>query len=91
VRALAPALILLLAGGLAYTLGIVFYAWQRRFHHFVWHLSCWQAASCTTSRPPLLIPRPGLSSGDAVSGLGSSERRGAQDEHRTGRQARTVR
>jgi len=39
VRALAPGgLILLLAGGLAYTLGIVFYAWQRRFHHFVWHL-----------------------------------------------------
>jgi hemolysin III len=39
VRAVAPAgLILLFAGGLCYTLGIVFYAWQRRFHHFVWHL-----------------------------------------------------
>jgi hemolysin III len=30
---------LLLAGGVTYTLGIVFYAWKRlRFHHFVWHL-----------------------------------------------------
>ena len=39
VRAVAPGgLILLFAGGLCYTLGIVFYAWQRRFHHFVWHL-----------------------------------------------------
>jgi hemolysin III len=31
-------LALLFAGGLCYTLGIVFYAWQRRFHHFIWHL-----------------------------------------------------
>jgi hemolysin III len=30
---------LLIGGGVAYTLGIVFYAWTRlRFHHFVWHL-----------------------------------------------------
>ncbi len=29
---------LLLAGGLAYTLGTVFYAWQRmRYHHAIWH------------------------------------------------------
>jgi hemolysin III len=34
----AGGLVLLVAGGVAYTLGIVFYAWQRRFHHFVWHL-----------------------------------------------------
>jgi hemolysin III len=32
-------LALLIAGGLCYTLGIVFYAWHRlRFGHFVWHL-----------------------------------------------------
>ena len=37
---LAPGgLTLLFAGGLAYTLGLVFYAWQRmRYHHFLWHL-----------------------------------------------------
>lgn len=30
---------LLLAGGLCYTVGLVFYAWTGlRFHHFVWHL-----------------------------------------------------
>ena len=32
-------LVLLIAGGLAYTLGIVFYAWERLpFSHAVWHL-----------------------------------------------------
>lgn len=35
----AGGLALLLAGGLCYTAGIAFYAWERlRFHHFVWHL-----------------------------------------------------
>lgn len=30
---------LLLAGGLCYTVGLVFYAWKGlRFHHFIWHL-----------------------------------------------------
>jgi len=39
-RALEPdGIALLVGGGLAYTLGIVFYAWHRlRFGHFVWHL-----------------------------------------------------
>ena len=39
-RALSPeGLKLLVAGGLAYTLGLAFYAWQSlRYHHFVWHL-----------------------------------------------------
>lgn len=33
------ALALMLAGGLTYTGGVVFYVWQRlRFHHAVWHL-----------------------------------------------------
>lgn len=29
---------LLFAGGLAYTIGILFFAWRRRYMHFVWHL-----------------------------------------------------
>jgi hemolysin III len=31
-------LVLLLAGGLAYTLGVVFFVWRRPFHHAVWHI-----------------------------------------------------
>jgi hemolysin III len=32
-------LILLLAGGLCYSLGVIFYAWKRlAYHHAVWHL-----------------------------------------------------
>jgi hemolysin III len=32
-------LVLLLAGGLAYTVGVVFYAWRRLpYHHAIWHL-----------------------------------------------------
>ena len=36
---LAPGgLVLLIAGGLAYTGGVVFYAWERlRYHHAIWH------------------------------------------------------
>jgi hemolysin III len=39
-RTLEPAgLKLLIGGGLAYTLGLTFYAWQRlRYHHLIWHL-----------------------------------------------------
>lgn len=34
-----PALFLLLAGGLFYSGGLVFYAWKRlRYHHAIWHL-----------------------------------------------------
>jgi hemolysin III len=34
-----PGLQLLVAGGMAYTLGVVFYLWRSlRFHHAVWHL-----------------------------------------------------
>jgi hemolysin III len=29
---------LLFAGGLSYTVGILFFAWRRRYMHFVWHL-----------------------------------------------------
>lgn len=37
--ALAPGgLALLLAGGLAYTAGIIFYAWRKLpYHHAIWH------------------------------------------------------
>ena len=28
---------LLMAGGLAYSLGVVFYAWRRPYHHAIWH------------------------------------------------------
>ncbi len=31
-------LVLLLAGGLAYTLGAVFFVWRRPFYHAVWHV-----------------------------------------------------
>ena len=33
-----PGLVLLFAGGLAYTLGVVFFVWKRPFHHMVWHV-----------------------------------------------------
>jgi hemolysin III len=34
-------LVLVLAGGGSYTLGALFYAWQRlRFHHAIWHVFC---------------------------------------------------
>ena len=37
----------LLAGGVAYTGGVVFYAWQRlRFHHAVWHLCVLAGSAC---------------------------------------------
>ncbi len=30
--------VLLIAGGLCYTLGIIFYGWKRKYMHSVWHL-----------------------------------------------------
>ncbi|MBX0326985.1 hemolysin III family protein [Oscillochloris sp. ZM17-4] len=34
-----PGVILLAAGGLAYTLGVIFYVWRRLpYHHAIWHL-----------------------------------------------------
>ncbi|WP_413997593.1 PAQR family membrane homeostasis protein TrhA [Maribacter sp. 2307ULW6-5] len=37
----------LLAGGLFYTVGIVFYAWQRiPYNHFIWHLFVLGGAAC---------------------------------------------
>ena len=33
-----PGLVLLAAGGMAYSLGVVFFLWRRPFHHAVWHV-----------------------------------------------------
>lgn len=42
-----PALILLAAGGSAYTLGAVFYAWQKlAFNHAIWHLFVLAGSIC---------------------------------------------
>jgi hemolysin III len=40
-------LVLLLAGGLCYTLGVVFYVWKRlRYHHAVWHVFVLAGSVC---------------------------------------------
>lgn len=40
-------LVLLLAGGVLYSIGVVFYRWHSlRFHHAVWHLFVVAAAAC---------------------------------------------
>jgi hemolysin III len=47
VRELPPGgLFLLLAGGLFYTFGVVFYVWRRPFHHVVWHLFVLAGSIC---------------------------------------------
>jgi hemolysin III len=47
VRELATGgLALLLAGGLAYTLGVVFFVWRRPFHHAVWHIFVLAGSIC---------------------------------------------
>lgn len=36
-----PALVLVLAGGVSYTIGAGFYAWEKlRFNHAIWHVFC---------------------------------------------------
>jgi hemolysin III len=42
----APALAWLFAGGLAYTLGVIFFAWHRRFAHSIWHLFVLAGSFC---------------------------------------------
>jgi hemolysin III len=42
----AQAIALLLGGGVAYTLGVVFYAWRRPFHHAVWHVFVLAGSAC---------------------------------------------
>jgi len=42
-----PALIGLFAGGIAYTVGVIFFVnEQRRYNHFVWHLFVLTGTSC---------------------------------------------
>ena len=41
-----PAILWLAAGGLCYTVGIVFYAWKRPFFHAVWHLFVLAGSLC---------------------------------------------
>ena len=42
-----PGLLLLLAGGLFYSFGLIFYAWKRlRFHHAIWHLFVLAGSTC---------------------------------------------
>ena len=38
--------VLLLAGGLAYTLGVIFFVWRRPFHHAVWHVFVLAGSIC---------------------------------------------
>ena len=48
VQELAPGgLVLLVSGGLAYTLGVIFYSWKRMpFHHAVWHVFVLAGSIC---------------------------------------------
>lgn len=48
VRSLPPAgLAWLVAGGLFYTLGVIFFAWRRlRFNHAIWHLFVLAGSAC---------------------------------------------
>jgi hemolysin III len=48
VHALHPeGLVLLFLGGIAYTLGVVFYAWRRLpYHHAIWHLFVLAGSAC---------------------------------------------
>lgn len=41
-----PGLMWLVAGGLAYTVGVAFFASQRRYAHFVWHLFVLAGTAC---------------------------------------------
>jgi hemolysin III len=42
-----PGLLWLLAGGLLYTLGVVFYAWKKLpYNHVIWHLFVLSASTC---------------------------------------------
>jgi hemolysin III len=60
IRSLPPAaLAWLVAGGLFYTLGIVFFAWQRlRFNHAIWHLFVLAGSACHVAAAAFHILRP---------------------------------
>ncbi|MCM2269766.1 MAG: hemolysin III family protein [Thermoanaerobaculia bacterium] len=61
VRTVAPGGVqLLVAGGLAYTVGLLFFAWERlRYGHFVWHLFVLAGSVCHYFAVLLYaLPRP---------------------------------
>jgi hemolysin III len=41
-----PVFILILAGGVCYSVGVIFYASQRKYMHFVWHLWVLAGSAC---------------------------------------------
>ena len=41
-----PGILLILAGGIAYTGGLAFFAGQRRYSHFIWHLFVIAGTTC---------------------------------------------
>jgi hemolysin III len=42
-----PGIYLLLAGGLIYTFGLIFYFWEKlRYHHAIWHLFVLAGSIC---------------------------------------------
>jgi hemolysin III len=51
---------LLLAGGLCYTVGLIFYLWHRlRYHHAVWHTFVLGGSTCHVLAVLLfLLPQP---------------------------------
>lgn len=57
----AQGLQLLLAGGLFYSFGLIFYAWKRLlFHHAIWHLFVLAGSACHYAAVYYsVIPRPG--------------------------------
>jgi hemolysin III len=52
-------LVLLGAGGLAYTLGVVFFVWRRPFHHAIWHLFVLAGSICHFLAVLLYVIPPG--------------------------------
>lgn len=57
-------LLLLLAGGLCYSFGLIFYAWKRLlFHHAIWHLFVLAGSSCHYAAVYSLIMTPAAAGG----------------------------
>jgi len=54
----ASALAWLVAGGLSYTLGVIFFAWERlRFNHAIWHLFVLLGSACHVVAVTLYVLR----------------------------------
>ena len=59
IRALPPAGVgWMVAGGLCYTLGVIFFAWRKlRFNHAIWHLFVLAGSACHVIASALYILR----------------------------------